>query len=399
MQKIPNRIVRILVLAAAVSAAYALFLSDLNFKKEKQLNTRLSARINLLSNEQRKIKNSLKKSEVKYNALRIYVLRAQQHIAKLMKELWGANATISGLNNDVSVLRSQNALLEEKLSQIISASQKGAIEEGGSESNDVISPEEENMALEGGPDISTARQTLKEIAKSLNKKEADTTLLKVQLKKIGEQNNALIVSNESLKKRLKELEIEKPALTKNADEVNKQLSLQNELISSLRNNIQSLTDSAAQKEDKMNTLEAEIVRLNLTKNSLEESLRQKERLSKDVSLRYDNQNQKVTELANILTQKELEVFNKAKSIASLKNEIYELQAKSHSLETELNAARERQKKIIANLNELAKLSNALQSSLGETYEAPAGNGLTDKEKAEDLKRRVEIILESDEPGK
>ncbi len=101
----------------------------------------------------------------------------------------------------------------------------------------------------------------------------------------------------------------------------------------------------------------------------------------------------------ILRQKKLELDSALKEKAALQEELMARNQEYQDLQTELNLARQQQKKIIGELNKAATLNTSLQQSFLVGLAQTMAQEEEDKEKAREFKNKVELILTPQREGK
>jgi chromosome segregation ATPase len=156
--------------------------------------------------------------------------------------------------------------------------------------------------------------------------------------------------------------------------------------------VEFLTRQLAMKEDQIQRIESQYAGMDsIAKNEID---KQRNRFEEINSL-YTSLKTQVSQFSDALSQKESELEQRRRETASLREEINGLKSRSASLESELTDARERQKKTLDDLISAVKLNTILQErAMGI---APSGSASSrpsaQQQKADELKRKIEVILE------
>lgn len=344
----------IFIMALVLITGYAVVQFNSDIKKRKALQVRLE-----------KLQGELKEAKETANPLR-------QEIADLKKSLENKEQEGAELKKQINQAQSDIKNYKEELTRT-----KAGINELSNElklvQNDKASLEKINLKI-------------------------NTSLQDATKKDITAKHSASSNVNKSLAEQTKQLDAGRLSLHNQLAKANEQLSQQNELISSLKNNLNSLADSLAKKEEEKNRLTLGLAEINTLKLSQEERLKQQEQQLKEINEEYNNQKLQITRLTGILTNKELELDNRGQEVLAFKDEIANLQLRLADLEKELAAARQQQRKVIEDFGEVTKLNVTLQERLGGLSQA-LGQEAGEKKKAEELKRKIEVILKPTESGK
>ncbi|MEK6728162.1 MAG: hypothetical protein AABY28_05795, partial [Candidatus Omnitrophota bacterium] len=157
-------------------------------------------------------------------------------------------------------------------------------------------------------------------------------------------------------------------------------------------------------QDKLLQKDAQLRELNSLKDALARQL-QEANTNLTALTKANNSLQKQVEKAGlsrkslILRQKKLELDSALKEKAALQEELMARNQEYQDLQTELNLARQQQKKIIGELNKAATLNTSLQQSFLVGLAQTMAQEEEDKEKAREFKNKVELILTPQREGK
>ncbi len=173
------------------------------------------------------------------------------------------------------------------------------------------------------------------------------------------------------------------------------LNKKSELIDSLQRNLDYLNQQLAKKEDEKKSVESRLLQLDALKsNAQEELLKQKAHVA-EVDLLYNSLRAQISQLSEVLSDRDRELDRRKQEVATLKGEIANLKTRSDKLEEELVSTSLRQKKTLDDLAAAVRLNAVLQERMsGVSGISSVSEPLAkDKENAYDLKRKIEVILE------
>jgi chromosome segregation ATPase len=175
-----------------------------------------------------------------------------------------------------------------------------------------------------------------------------------------------------------------------------------ELAETLQKNLTYLAQQVSRKDDEMRAAQA---RYAATDSAGREELeRQKSRYA-EINTMYTSLKTQVDQFSEALNLKDSELDQRKKETAQYREEIAVLRARAESMERELAEAKDRQKKTMDDLIASVKLNTLLQdrargedmagrTSAQRSFQGEgSGGGAAAQQKADDLKRRVEIMLE------
>lgn len=190
------------------------------------------------------------------------------------------------------------------------------------------------------------KKKIEMLSKSLNEKEKQVSLLQ------GKSKTSLVLAetNKSLVEKVKELELSKIKLTAELEETRDQLVKKSKEFSTLQEALADLTNANAGLKTQ------------------------------------------AAQFSGILTAKELGLANQKQEIDGLKLKIAGLEEKRAELETKLNTVSLEQENAKRIALEVEELNATLQEKISQ-FSQP----IKDKEKAEELKHKVEVILTPQNP--
>lgn len=203
------------------------------------------------------------------------------------------------------------------------------------------------------PKLLPLRERIVELTKSLNKKNKDILELKKKLNESEKTYSVLAENNKSLAEGIKGLESVRLKLSGELQDARNQLLKQTEIINEQSRNLQEL--NMANQEFK----------------------------------------KQITQLSEVLIRRELELTSREKEVETFKGKVSELAAKRADLESQLSTTQNEQKKAISLLTEVASINAALEEKLAQF--SPTSSKKDEKEITEELKRKVEVILNSKNP--
>jgi chromosome segregation ATPase len=167
-------------------------------------------------------------------------------------------------------------------------------------------------------------------------------------------------------------------------------------VETLQKTLGATKQKLASREEEQKAVEEKITQLESMAASLQDELKAKKSVFDENDALYVSMRQQVTQLSNVLAKKEIELENKVKEFAALSEQSAGLKVRIARLESELTGAKDRQKKTLDDLYQAVKLNTALQERmLGASQSLSGLGGVPDQQKADQLKRKIEVILEPD----
>ena len=173
-------------------------------------------------------------------------------------------------------------------------------------------------------------------------------------------------------------------------EMQDSLNQKTELADSLQKNMAYLTQQLARKDEEMRASQARYTSEGA--GTQEELERQKGRYE-EVNMLYNSLKTQVSQFTDALNLKEAELDQRKKETSAYREEIAALRSRTESLEKDLADAKDRQRKTLDDLVASVKLNTMLQEKMVGGSSQPAKGSTPQQQKADDLKRRIEIMLE------
>ncbi|MBN2119704.1 MAG: hypothetical protein JW734_01435 [Candidatus Omnitrophica bacterium] len=249
------------------------------------------------------------------------------------------------------------------------------------------------------------QRRIEELTRQLEEKDKEKLAFEDKLSSYNKNKDDLIVEIEGYKRDIEELQFRNKSFQDQIVKLNSDLDQKSKAVYDLEEKLKEYqiagsTESIALQEK---------VRL------------QNERLRTVTSL-YNRLRDQLKELSDVLYRKDLELDEKEKQITGIKDQISYLKEKSEKLEEAFKSSEENQRKILERLSQTTSLNTALQERLREvsnllgedvTLEAEPltkekigqmdlGGSLQDdlskEEDADELRSKVEVILQSIESG-
>ena len=173
-------------------------------------------------------------------------------------------------------------------------------------------------------------------------------------------------------------------------EMQDSLNQKTELADSLQKNMAYLTQQLARKDEEIRASKARYTSEGA--GTQEELERQKGRYE-EVNMLYNSLKTQVSQFTDALNLKEAELDQRKKETSAYREEIAALRSRTESLEKDLADAKDRQRKTLDDLVASVKLNTMLQEKMVGGSSQPAKGSTPQQQKADDLKRRIEIMLE------
>ena len=360
-----------------------------------------------------------------------------------------AEKGLSRLKDYVKDLESQNTLLKEKINQ-----SNGLLD---TKENDLLKLNNQNIKLAGDLEKvlkveSQLRADFEENIKSLNtmkaqlaSQEADIQSsgkikigLENQLKELNNKLSAMAETNASLEKQIASQQEAKASLAKELDKIKEDSGRQLALNESLGRKVSEITEALGNKEkeaaaitreleqlkEARRNLETEVNELRLVKSANESQINQLNLRINESKLSYESVRDAMSQLSNLLTKKEIEASqkqieahslkedfdraaeeksslatalkDKEKNVADLNSALSQMESQLTELKAQLDMPKKLQAKTMEQVNELTSVSNLLQeklSGVSKELQTLSSQSQEDKKKADDLKKRVEVMLD------
>ncbi|MGE5196892.1 MAG: hypothetical protein ACM3IL_00075 [Deltaproteobacteria bacterium] len=355
-------------------------------------NSDLKMKLIALQNEAYNQSGPMQNLQEDINKLRETISQKETQIARLEAQLKGANLSVPDWEDKISRqqdiikdLESSNRNLTAEIARMKS------VKEG----------EAGTSAL-----YESAKEQIRKLSDIVVKKEMEADKAKKETEeskgkvgnlqgKISDLENRL-AAKDSGKDKVRELEEQRAALQLRLDEAQGELARKRASSDSLQKEADALRQKLSEKEEDQKAIEDKLSQLESATTQMQRELTRKKSGEEANETLYNAIKAKVSELSDTLARKELEIQERQKEIASLKEEALSLKSRSAKFEEELTASRERQKKTIEDLSAAVKLNSALQESMLEASQSLEGSASAevpqDKQKAIELKRKIEVIL-------
>jgi len=216
--------------------------------------------------------------------------------------------------------------------------------------------------------------------------------LRLTLKKYKDFKRA---KQRPLRKRIIELTRSLSKTNREFREVKKKLEVSEKTCSVLAENNRYLAQGTKELDS------ARLKLFNELQDAKNQLLKQTEKINEqtksfeEVNISNQGFRKQLAQLSEVLTKRELELVNQEKGVEELKGKISDLDSKKVDLENQLSAVQNEQKRAVGVLNEVMQLNETLQEKLTQ-FSQPLKEK-EEKEKTEELKRKVEVILNSENP--
>jgi chromosome segregation ATPase len=364
--------------------------------------------------------------------------KLNNELAAVTKNYDRAQESIRALKGKLSLIKNSNIPLRKKAEEYykdISVKEK-----------ELAKLEQVNAALEKELNkikslnewvVADFKAQIKELQDKIPQKEAKGTglsgpkdTLAAQLQEANLKLDALGRANNFLEKQVEDLGISKKSLEDDLSKAREKTLGQDEtrasLQETLKENLSSLKQALSEKEreslalkEELNkvgaqgkSLESELLNLKTALASREQELKQKAQDLENVNVIYNNLKIQLPQISNLLTQKELALDSSLVELSAYKEElatrtrekeavvsqlqimeknITSLQAKYQDAQTELTLARKQYRRMVDEVNKAATFNASLQQSLSGLSQSVTQEE-DNREKANDLKNKVEVIL-------
>ncbi|MFA6216211.1 MAG: hypothetical protein WDL87_00955 [Candidatus Omnitrophota bacterium] len=212
--------------------------------------------------------------------------------------------------------------------------------------------------------------------------------------KVGELENNQKASLDN-KEKVRDLETQKLSLQAQLNDAQSALVKKEEISTSLQKNLDYLSQQILRKEEEKRSLENNLAAIQASKASTQEELAKQQSHVDEVNLLYNSLRSQITQLTQLLNDKEAELKQKNRELGSLRQEIAGLRVRSEKLQEELAATRDLQKKTIDDLASAVRINALLQNKINTNSYGNESPDIfsKDKQDAEELKRKIEVILE------
>lgn len=325
----------------------------------------------------------LVKLQDSYNKLAESNKSLQDRLTSLQKEAQVQNAPVQALLDNINKLNQALAQKEKQINDLqAQAANINYAKEGfeGAEGQLKIAKEPQAGTKELRIQITRLSEIIanKELELGRIRKESkdiNERLLNAQARVSVLERN--LTDNQIDKDKIKQLEAEKFNSQSRLREIQDELAKKTELADSLQKNLNYLNQQLGRKEEEKKDYETKLSR------------------SAELEALYNNLRTQVLQLSEFVNTKDRELEQRRNEVESLKEELAKLKSESLKLEKELTEARERQKKTLDDLSVTLKLNAALQERISGGLSSSGQPDLREKEKTEELKRKIEVILSTE----
>jgi chromosome segregation ATPase len=198
----------------------------------------------------------------------------------------------------------------------------------------------------------------------------------------------LVQGRQATQEQVRDIENKRLALESQLTDVQAALRKKNELAETLQQNIEYLNKQVSAKDEERKAIDAKLAGLESnTKQDIEKERARYE----EVNVLYSSLKTQVTQFTEALAQKQTALEKRNEEIFNLRQEVASLKSKTQIFETELADAKDRQRKTLDDLIAAVRLNTALQERIigGSVSQIDS----QEKNKAEELKKKIEVILE------
>jgi chromosome segregation ATPase len=197
-----------------------------------------------------------------------------------------------------------------------------------------------------------------------------------------------IATRKQTENRIQELDSERLALESKLADAQASLNKKTELSQNLQQNIDYLNQQLSSRDREKKDLEAKLSGIDInTKQDLE-----KERARyTEINTLYNSLKTQISQFSDTLNAKTAELEQRNKDVYALREELTSLKSKTMIMENELSETKDRQRKTLDDLIAAVRLNSILQERIAGGASVPYAN-MDDKQKAEELRRKVEVIL-------
>jgi chromosome segregation ATPase len=386
--------------------------------KIKSDSARLAASRQNLAEATQVLENKVRELEAEKSDLEKKLLAFQRDIGRQNPALQSLQGTINKLQADLSQKETQVKSLEEQLQKAgasrPSQNQQQMISDLQAANKNLNGEINRLRAMQdGGAEIGalyeSAKEQLRKLSDILVRKEleldnakrqaADAELKVADLQSRVTDLEKKLAGTPSSDAKIKELEDQRLNLQLGLNEAKDTLAKKSALADGLQKNFDTLQAEVAAKEKERRAAEDKLSELQSMSSAMQDELTRNKSRTEQKDAIYSSIKSQITQLSDVLAQKESELNDKRQEMSSLKDEIGTLKARSSRLEEEFNETKGRQRKTLDDLTQAIKLNAALQERIigvSQTLEPPATTAPSlppDGQKASELKRKIEVILE------
>lgn len=375
------------------------------FGKNSELKT-AKEKLKPLEEELLQIKKSLEDKTLQETKLKNQLTQLQSDIRRLNEKIGKSENTIKELNGTLKVTKAEKSSLKKT---------NRRLENDFSVAAKKLNRAQELIQLLKGrlSEIKKSNAPLRkkalELSKDIDLKEGEIAKLKQEeaslkegLDKIKSLNEQVIADSSKQFKDQQDKLLEKDnqitELISSKANLTEQLQGINTKLGAFMNDNNYLAKQVSELDISKKSLESGILDTKTALAYKEQELKQKIQDLENMNKLYNDLETQLPKISNILAQKEVELDSSSKDKAALKVELMTKNQEYQDLQTELNLARQQQKKMIDELNKAATINTSLQQSLVGLSQSMTQEE-ENKEKAQDLKKKVEVILTPQEEGR
>jgi chromosome segregation ATPase len=229
----------------------------------------------------------------------------------------------------------------------------------------------------------------KEIELDANRKEALAAKEQVMAlqAKINNLENT-VSARQQTQEKVRELESERLALQSKLSDLQASFNKKDELSRNLQQNVDYLNQQLSARDKDKKDLESKLASLDV--NVKQDIEKERSRFA-EINTLYNSLKTQVSQFSDTLNAKTVELEQRNKDMYAVREELTGLKSKTMILENELSESRDRQRKTLDDLIAAVRLNSILQERIAGGASVPYAN-MDDKQKAEDLRRKVEVIL-------
>ena len=229
----------------------------------------------------------------------------------------------------------------------------------------------------------------KEIELDANRKEALAAKEQVMAlqSKISNLENT-VSARQQTQDRVRELESERLALQSKLTDLQASFSKKAELSQNLQQNVDYLNQQLSVRDKEKNDLESKLASLDV--NVKQDIEKERSRFA-EINTLYNSLKTQVSQFSDTLNAKTVELEQRNKDMYAVREELTGLKSKTMILENELSESKDRQRKTLDDLIAAVRLNSILQERIAGGASVPYAN-MDDKQRAEELRRKVEVIL-------
>lgn len=337
-------------------------------------------------------------------------------------EVDAAGATIASLKETVAEKAGQIRRLEAELEELRTADSAAAagssgqqkkVSELGAKNVELVrriadleaqlaSAQQESQSAQRSAAVDKSRAQLNKLSDLLVKKELEIDTVKrdaldAKEKIIGLQSKlssleAAASQNKNNEDKIRSLESKLLLMQGKAGDLQQSIEQKTELADSLQKNIAFLTQQLAKKDEEIRAIGS---RYSAADSASKEELERQRARYDEANMLYSSLKTQVEQFQEALNLKEAELVQRRKETTQYREDIAGLRSRAEVLEKDLVDAKDRQKRTLDDLIASVKLNTILQEKITGAS-VPSKGAAAQQQKADDLKRRVEIMLEPQE---